>query len=75
MKHPATAHIERLQNENRRLREALHRERIYRQQITVRYRKRLLSRFLGMIELMTFRWPEVAIDEKKIRLVNYIGDK
>jgi len=50
--HPATAHVKRLQDDNRRLCEALRLERVYRKKLKAHYDKRLLSRFVWIIDLM-----------------------
>lgn len=49
MAHPATRHVKRLQDENRELRNALALERAYRREITVKFTRKLNSKFIWLI--------------------------
>ncbi len=54
--HPAVQHIKRLQEEKRELVRALFLEREYRQEMQQKYMRRLMGRFMWIIDMISHDW-------------------
>ncbi len=58
--HPAVQHIKRLQREKHELIQALFLERKYREKMKRMYVRRLMSRFMWLIDLMSYNWRDAV---------------